>query len=311
MQKLPTAAFGREVGGMRDRSVVFVLASTLLLGCVSCATPKPSSTPNPSPLPEVSALPAPTGSPTPTPEPEHTEANKVVIPVSSAPVPSTSSEDATTPEPPPEPFPSSVSIDLSDPAVYRSLNLFLSNFSECKFSSFSVEAPDHGKIADFAFMHAWINSPSAVEDCSKYFQDEYADIETCVSVSYIEKVAQRFFAGEADPASIEEAWKDGHGRGLITNGAYGYGFTLADSITDLGENRFEIQFHVYTAPNSDGPTYDASSSSNIYSAQPDNLPQPLFDPSAQFVGAPGTATIEAAQEPDGSLAFRLCTYEIQ
>lgn len=59
MQKLPTAAFGREVGGMRGRSVVFALASTLLLGCVSCSTSESAAPPEPSPTAEATVSPPP------------------------------------------------------------------------------------------------------------------------------------------------------------------------------------------------------------------------------------------------------------
>lgn len=244
--------------------------------------------------------------------PEYTDNNGAFIPIQSEPTTLTYHDEPTIPDPYKGVTPSTIFIDLSDPAMYRKLNIFLSNFSECNFSSFSVENPNYGEIADFAFMHAWINSPSVVEDYSKYFpvHNDYDYVTSCVSVSYIEKVAKHFFAGEIDTASIEAAWKSGHGSGVITNGAYGTGFTLADSVTDLGQNRFEVQFHTYTVPYSDAPTYDYSSTSDVYSAHPDDLPQALYG-QGQFVGTPGSAVIETIKKEDGSLTFLLETYTVE
>lgn len=175
-------------------------------------------------------------------------------------------------------------------------------------SSFSIDAPDYSiLVSNFAYIHAEINSPSLVEDCDE-MQDGYP-VNRRLSETNILKILQRFFGDSIDPVGVAKICENGYYYDIMTNGApSGYAFTLADTITDLGDDKFEVQFHVYGVPHAEWETYDASSSSSVYSARPDNLPTPLYNAAQKFSCAPGTATFVLAPNQTSAVPYHLLTW---
>lgn len=277
-----------------------LLAALFLILCAACRPAEPATALSPSPLPAETPSPTPAVVTTPLPTPEPTP----------EPEPEPTPELSAVSNPDGEVMPSTVSVDISDPDMYRKLNIFLSNFSESHFGNFSIEAPDYSMLARFAFTYAWINNQSLIEDCDISLM-ETLGVNSRISEANINKVMNRFFGDSISAVGITNACMGGYYYDIVTNGVYGYGFTLADSVTDLGENRFEVQFHTYEVPNAECPTYDSSSGSAVYSAHPDSLPEPSYMPGYQYVATPGSAVIEATQKEDGTLSFLLRTYTLQ
>lgn len=200
--------------------------------------------------------------------------------------------------------PSEIAVDLSDPTTYRKINMFLSNFSECRMSSFSVEAPDHSVLADFAFIHACLNRPSLIED-----GNGPSGANKRISEGNIRAIAEYFLAKDADLSGISKACDSGYYYGSAANGCdFGQGFVLVDSVTDLGENLYEAQFRVYTILHPDAPFYDFSADSEVYSARPEDASSLFFGGTNMPVRIPGSAVLEAVQKSDGSLDFLLRSY---
>lgn len=124
---------------MRQKLFAALLAGGMLLICVACSPAGGGATPVPF-VPQAA---------TPVPTPEMTVEPMLEF------------AEEPTMEPVTEPTPISVTsggeIDLSDPVVYRKLNIFLSNFSESDFGyfgNFSIDAPDYNNLVCFAYMHA-------------------------------------------------------------------------------------------------------------------------------------------------------------
>lgn len=199
-------------------------------------------------------------------------------------------------------------IDLSDPDTYRQVNVFLSNFSEGGVRFFSVDDPGYPELVSWAYYHAEVNSPSLVEDCYE-MRDDYP-VNRRLSEKNILKILQRFFGERIDSDAVAKVCEDGYYYGTMTDGEFsGYAFSLADSITDLGGNRFEVKFHVYGVPGAECESYDDGSSSAVYSAHPDDLPAPLYHTAQKFSNAPGTATIELAPDQTSAVPYHLLAWE--
>lgn len=222
-------------------------------------------------------------------------------------------ESPTAPDPGPAPTATPVpsAIDLSDPNTYRQVNMFLSNFSECSMGSFSIDDPDYALlVGQFAFGHAAINGAS-LEDC--YVMIDGYPATRRLSEKNILKTLRRFFGDSIDLTAVASVCDNGYYYGTLTDDAYGYAFAIADSVTDLGNDRFEVQFHVYGVPGAECETYNAHSTSDIYSTYPGSLPEPLHHTAPKFSSAPGTATLVLASDQTSAVPYHLltwsCSYE--
>lgn len=227
------------------------------------------------------------------------------VPFQEEPTTLTCREEPSAPNPYEGIAPSTVSIDISDPAMYRKLNMFLSYFSEVNLSIYPFDPSHYPHVEDVAFCHAYLRNRSLTEHSDLYIDD----YNVRMSEENIKMVVKQLFDGSVDLSSLYQSscYINGYYYSLITNDMFGYGFTLVDSIADLGRDHFEVQFHTYNGLYSDFPAYDYSDST-VYSTHPDNLPEPY--PGQQFVSSPGSAIIKAYQEVDGALSFRLCEYHL-
>lgn len=288
---------------VRYKLLVALLAGGILFACAACSPAGESATPIPS-VTQVATL-----------EPTSGIVVESTLECTVEPTVEPIIEPTVEPtvEPTLIPTASGVDIDLSDPVIYRKLNIFLSNFSESGFSyfgNFSIDAPDYNNLVSFAYMHAEINSPSMVEGCDEMQDGDY--VNRRMAKTNILKVLKRFFGDSIDSDRVAKICPNGYYYGIMTNGAfYGEAFTLADSVIGLGENRFEVKFHTYGVPGAEFQVYDSSSTSSVYSAHPNDLPRPEpADIFPEFTATPGTAVIEATPQKDGSLHFLLRSYTI-
>lgn len=267
-------------------------------GLFTSAAHRPASmaAPTPSPTRTIVELPPPPMvlvTPTAEPSSEVQETSPEKPPIETQPVPS--------PDIP-------LAIDLSDPDTYRRINVFLSNFSEGCVKSFATDAPSYPELVSWAYYHAEVNSPALVEDCYEMRDD--CPVNRRLSEKNILKILRRFFGERIDSDAVAKVCEDGYYYGTMTDGEFsGYAFSLADSITDLGGNRFEVKFHVYGVPGAECESYDDSSSSAVYSAHPDDLPAPLYHTAQKFSNAPGTATIELTPNQTSAVPYHLLAWE--
>lgn len=257
------------------------------------ATPAPSPTATPTPTSKTTPMPAPTPMTVPVPTPMEVP---VLVPEAEI----SQGEQVAQGE--------TLTVDLADSATYRKLNVFLSNFSESHFSGFSAARPDYNRLAAFALSYAALNNPKMVEATEG---SERSIANSRISMENIQWVMDRFFgtgviSGDWIANICEE---NGYYYGDIDSDIYGDGFTLVDSITATGYgDEFNVDFHIYSDPSADHSFYNYSSSSDVYSARPNELLQ--TPAGVSLTATPGTATVRAEKRNDGTLGFYLISYSL-
>lgn len=217
---------------MKKLLSLFLALSLLLCGCG-----KPESTEPTEPETEVTT--APTEEPLAAQDPE--------------PVPSEETEPVTEPVTEPQitaPMPVSMDADTQ----YR-INIFLSNFSEQSFAEyhpvtfeplsggFDAAEPDPMLLVQFCYFYNRINS----------YEHHLTDIEgQCYYVTFdrINENLQRFFG-------LTLSWEEFQNCGLdirgdracwpLADGDTYFDITVADTMMDLGDGTYEVEFTIYSA----------------------------------------------------------------
>lgn len=212
-----------------------------------------------------------------------------------------------------------VTLSLSNSDTYRKLNFFLSYFSEGDLVepyldeySFSVEAPNYEALVRFALMYALGRDESLVEE-GDFYNPDFGDFDNVrISPANVKKIARELFSSDLDLSGVDSVCNAGHNTTQLTNGFFPDSFVLADSITSLGGNRFQVKFHEYTVEDPTFPFYDSDSGSAVYSAKPSQLASLFYNQESygSILSIPGEATIEAVQQPDKSVTFLLRTYTV-
>ena len=248
------------------------------------AAPDPGvRAPAPGPESEIEQVPAPTVEPEPEAEPE------------------------TEPEPPVEPEPEYVNVtDSLSAAERKSLNLFLSNFSELNFRHFSRdEAPDRVNLVDFAYMHNKINSFGRDKISVRQWNGE-----SCYSISAadVDQTLERFFGVKLDHGEFE---LDTHLVGfdgeryyfLAADGEAYNTFSVANQVITDGSGTYWVRFDVYDL---DIVTYfDTGSIADAYYAL--SAAEAESNGLLEYLGT-GAATLEDYVN-NGSATYRLLSYD--
>ena len=185
---------------------------------------------------------------------------------------STSVEGEAAPEPEPEPAASSSAIDLSDPAQYQQINLFLSNFSEVYMpeNPFVAQTASDQALCGFALWHTYRNSPDLVEH-GEYYQGTY-HYNIRITQERANELCLRYFNRTINFDNVTDMSQpnycaDGYVYGETTNGAgLPEGITLAKSAVDQGDGTIRIDFDIYF----NGAPYDTTDTS-LYGMSPDDL----------------------------------------
>ena len=220
-----------------------LLILCLMIGCTKPAAsePEPSYAPPPEMLDGPDSYVEPEPEPAPAPGPE-SEIEQVPLPTVEA-----EPEPGPEPEPPVEPEPADILGDFSA-EQRKSLNLFLSNFSELGFRRFSRdEAPDAGALVGFAYLHNKINS---------FGRDKISVLqwngEACYSISAadVDETLERFFGVRVDPAEFA---LDSHTVGCdgeryyfpAADGEAYNTFSVAKQFVSDGSGTCRVAFDVY------------------------------------------------------------------
>ncbi len=183
-----------------------------------------------------------------------------------------SAAEESSPEPEPEPEVASSAIDLSDPAQYQQVNLFLSNFSEVYLleNPLIVETADDVTLCSFALWHTYRNSPDIIEH-GEYYQGLY-HYNIRITQERANEIALRYFNRTINFDNVDSMDEpcycaDGCVYGETTNGAgLPAGITLAKSAVDQGNGTIRIDFDIYF----NATKYDATDVS-LYGMSPDEL----------------------------------------
>lgn len=182
----------------------------------------------------------------------------------------------------------SKSYDLSDPAKYKQMNLFLSNFSE---ANWSTEGRDVANISDedmakFAVMHVGINTKDQCESANR--EDGWGIPKDNVAggpngtrnirikADRIKELCQRYFGRTINFDALAVArhpgwvvYQDGYVYYGVTNGTgYAQGVSLAKQATVQPDGTIRVEFDVY------GMFYDSGDES-LYSCSPSELKKRL------------------------------------
>ena len=181
-------------------------------------------------------------------------------------------EPAPEPEAEPEPEVPSAAIDLSDPAQYQQVNLFLSNFSEVYLleNPLIVETASDEALASFTLWHTYRNSPDLIEH-GDYYHGQY-DYNIRITQERANEIAMRYFNRTINFENVNSMDEpcycaDGYVYCMTTNGpGLPAGITLAKSAVDQGNGTIRIDFDIY----SNAAGYDATDTS-LYSMSPDEL----------------------------------------
>jgi len=205
-----------------------------------------------------------------------------------------------------------ITLDLANAEDYKSINLFLSNFSEIGFYNISGRT---GKAYDpndydlealvwFAILHdgknkldSWEDPPGGPITLGEYSYNQR------ISADRVKEVSKVFFKLDCDVSNLRgnpgsHGYHDYYYDGgfiyfLVTNGAgMPEGIALATSLENLGDNRYKVQFNVY---NSETGHYDVTDKS-LYGKTSEEL-QKLFGAGTVI---PGEAIIEPLD--DGTIA---------
>ncbi len=200
----------------------------------------------------------------------------------------------------------SASLDLSNADDYLAVNIFLSNFSELNMGELSSDS-DIEELVRFAIFHCGLNSASDWE--SKEDASEYSDVGNgiCnirISSARVDEIIQRYFGFTLDYSELSDSesffYQDDYIYFVSTNGILPAGVALAYDLESLGNNRFEIDFNIYSS----GDMYDVSDQS-LYSSTPDELMQ-IFGVDAPY--GTGTATVQLVED-SGTERLILISYE--
>ncbi len=137
-------------------------------------------------------------------------------------------------------------IDDMSASEHRSLNIFLSNFAESRFTEYNRKnEPDYYSLIGFAYTHNLINTKKT------FFEGEYmgiseknanATIEKYFGITVPKKTAVDDFSGR------EWEYSDGNFLSYAASGAaYGY-FAVAESMVDNGNGTYSVAFDKFSAP---------------------------------------------------------------
>ena len=282
------------------------LVCILLALCLFCAcTPKT----DPEEPPEMLDGPGSYVEPEPSYAPLPEVAGEPEEPTEAAPPPGPESEIEQVPAPTVEPEAEPEYADVTDSLSAeqrRSLNLFLSNFSELYFRHFSRdETPDRVALVNFAYMHNKINSFGRDKISVRQWNGE-----ACYSISAadVDQTLERFFGVQPDHGEFE---LDTHLVGfdgeryyfLAADGEAYNTFSVARELLSDGSGTYRVSFDVYDL---DIITYfDTGSIPNAYYA--------LTAAEAEENGlltcrGSGEATVEDYVN-NGSATYRLIAYD--
>ena len=176
------------------------------------------------------------------------------------------------------------SYDLSDPAKYKQMNLFLSNFSEADWSTEGrdVSSVSDEEMAKFAVMHVGVNSSDECESASSQNgwgipSDSHAggpngSRNIRIRADRIEELCQRYFGRSInfDALVVDKhpgwvVYRDGYVYYGVTNGTgTAQGVSLAKRAEELPDGNIQVEFDVY------GMFYDGGDES-LYACNPSEL----------------------------------------
>lgn len=208
---------------------------------------------------------------------------------------------------------SSSTVALSASDDYKLINTFLSNFTEYPYwdyDTFTASNLSDTDLALFAAYHTGINSPSLVEEPGGSSNDfgvgsgaaAGGGCNQRITKARVQEVCQRYFGRNCDLGNVSADgyhYSDGYLYWGITAPYTPAGVACVSSVSDLGNNRYDVRFHLLGA---DGG-YDSSSSS-LYS-----LPEQKM---ASTIGAartvPCKAVVVASTGNDGKKTLTLESY---
>lgn len=246
----------------------------------------------------------------PEPEPE--------AEVEPAPEPETETEKAATP--------SSISVNLDDREEFRELNVAISNFTEQGFDKgekgFSRDDVDYVSLVTFYYDHCMYNGPSAygmepVPEDDPMLEDNYfgyrvpvsrarSFFETRMGVSPTdEQLSFDLNGSSTDPSWAYRAQVSGDWLyiGIYSGAAMpSQGVASVTSITDLGDNRYRVNYDVYMpGSESDSPVMIDQIERDWYGLPADELEEAV---GADGVDRSGSAILEV-HEAEGARKFVL------
>ena len=230
------------------------------------------------------------------------------------------------PEPEPEPEPSSISVDLSDQEEFRELNVAVSNFTEQGFDKgekgFSRDDIDYVSLVTFYYDHCMYNGPSAygmepVPEDDPMLEDNYfgyrvpvsrarSFFETRMGVSPTDEQLSFDLNGPStDPSWAYRAQVSGDWLyiGIYSGAAMpSQGVASVTSITDLGDNRYRVNYDVYMpGSESDSPVMIDTIDRDWYGLPANELAEAV---GAAGVDRSGSAVFEV-HEAEGARKFVL------
>ena len=182
------------------------------------------------------------------------------------------------PDPEPEPEPSSVSVDLTDREEFRELNVAVSNFTEQGFDqgqgdkAFSRDDVDYLDLVDFYYNHCLYNGLSAygmepVPEGDPMLEGTYFNyrvpvsrarsfFETRMGISPTDEQLSFDPDGPStDPSLAYRAQVSGDWLYLGFSSGYAMpsmGVASVTSVTDLGNNRYRVNYDVYVPGSAGG-----------------------------------------------------------
>lgn len=216
--------------------------------------------------------------------------------------------------------PSVVRLDIADSDDYRSVNTYLSNFSETGFAQryskanpYDCEKPDENALLSFAIYHNAYNTPNAWEGANDIVGSTWYPIVDAqgdhdavsegynerISADVIESTVERYVKVDFDATRFSDDYhyEDGYVYFRVTNGSgIPEGIVLSRVLTDLGSNRYRVEFDIYGGPDTYYDTTDAS----LYGLSASDLATHL---GVDGPNLSGVAVIEAGF--DGPTPFKL------
>ena len=205
-------------------------------------------------------------------------------------------------EPAPEPA-ASTGLELSNADDYYRVNLCLSNFSEIGtfMNGYDASNPSSDQVFLFAFLHAMLNSTTAVESGRWYIDGTPFNYR--VSLATLQKYSNLFLKIPLEAHMLPSVVRlDGDQVYISGDGAAPEGIALAQSITSLGGNRYEVEFDVYGGIYDDR-TYTVTDQ-EYYRMTPDQLKRRF---SQSYPTAYGTAVIETGYDNE-TAPFKVLLY---
>ena len=223
-----------------------------------------------------------------------------------------------------QPEPASTAYDLSDPAKYLQMNIFLSNFSEV---SWTRDAPDAVSemspetLAHFAVAHIGLNSPNECESDSTMQgwgipPDNYSGgvngmRNWRLPANRVNDIANRYFGRDIDFDALTydkhpgwAVYQDGYVFFGTTNGLTSTnGISLAKSAEIQADGTIRVEFDVYGIAYSPDLVQDES----VYASTPSELMQRL---NVDGPRTSGVAVIRQGDYNEYTNGFVLVSYHL-